>query len=330
MNKVSIIVPLYKSESFLRKLTDSIIAQTYGNLELIFVNDGSPDNSGKIADEYAKKDSRIRVIHQDNAGTCSARNKGLSVATGEYLMFADGDDWLELDCIEYLVSLLEKNNADMSMTDAVFTTRNRSQNEIDKIRIWTNEQAVAGIINTFIIPVGPWNKLYKMKVVRDNNITFSVDWFGEGLYFSTMVAQASSKVAVGHRKVYNYRLNNPNSGCTKHEVKNGISALNNIFYIKNNIELQSPQIEEAFNWHIWMNYYNLFTFIVGAGEEKTYSEDYIEAKRKIKELMPLVIKHSLLTSKQKMAIILKSLFPAFFAKRSLRKAKTAFLADTME
>ena len=152
--KVSIIIPLYKSEKYIRKLADSILNQTYHDLEVIFIDDGSPDRSGTIADEYAEKDSRFKSFHQKNGGTCAARNKGLSEATGEYIMFADGDDWLEPDCVEYLVSILENNNADMSMTDSIFTTRDRKQNDTDNVRIWTNKEEVAGSINMFMIAVG--------------------------------------------------------------------------------------------------------------------------------------------------------------------------------
>ena len=105
--KVSIVVPVYKSEKYLRKLIESMIKQTYSNIEIILVDDGSPDNSGVICDEYANKDSRILVIHKENGGTCDARNTGLKKASGYYLMFADGDDWLEEDCVEYLVKLIE-------------------------------------------------------------------------------------------------------------------------------------------------------------------------------------------------------------------------------
>ncbi|MDR1774326.1 MAG: glycosyltransferase, partial [Clostridioides sp.] len=199
MKKVSIVIPLYKSEKFLTKLLDSIMNQTYKNIEIILVDDGSPDTSGEIADNYAKKDNRFLVIHKENGGCCDARNKGLEKASGEYLMFADGDDWMELDCIEYLVRIAEDNGCEMSTTDAIFTTRNREQNNFDSIRVMNKSDAVASIINTFYIPVGPWNKLYSMKIVKENNLSFSVPWFGEGLYFSAMAAQYSNKMAVGHR-----------------------------------------------------------------------------------------------------------------------------------
>lgn len=153
MKKVSIVVPLYKSEAFLPKLIDSVLAQTYTNFELILVDDESPDNSGKISEEYALRDSRIKVIHKKNGGCCDARNKGLEAATGEYLMFADGDDWLESDCVEYLVDLMEKNDCEMATTDAVFTTRNRIQNDTDKVRIASKEETMADILYANI-PLG--------------------------------------------------------------------------------------------------------------------------------------------------------------------------------
>ena len=101
MEKVSAIVAIYKSEAFLPKLIDSIISQTWENLEILLIDDGSPDNSGTICDEYAKRDNRIRVIHKKNGGACAARNTGLSEATGEYILIIDGDDSCQVDLSEY-------------------------------------------------------------------------------------------------------------------------------------------------------------------------------------------------------------------------------------
>jgi len=108
VKKVTIIVAIYKSERFLPKLINSIITQTYQNLEIILVDDGSPDNSGAVCDEFAAKDNRIRVIHKKNGGTCEARNVGMDAATGEYMCIIDGDDWLEPDYVEYLMMLVHK------------------------------------------------------------------------------------------------------------------------------------------------------------------------------------------------------------------------------
>ncbi len=104
---VSVIVPVYKSEKYLRRCVDSILAQTYTNLEIILVDDGSPDNCGKICDEYAAKDLRIKVVHKENGGVSSARNAGLEVFTGEYLTFIDSDDYVEKTYVESLVDNMD-------------------------------------------------------------------------------------------------------------------------------------------------------------------------------------------------------------------------------
>lgn len=327
MKKVSIIIPLYKSENYICKLLESVIKQTYANLEIILVDDGSPDDSGRIADDYSLLDSRIMVIHKLNGGTCEARNVGLQRVTGDYLMFVDGDDWLELDCVQYLVTLLEDNNAEMALTDSIFTTRDRVQNIEDNVRVWTNKEAVANIVNTFYIPVGPWNKLYSMKVIHDNDISFSVAWFGEGLFFSVMAAQYSKKVVVGHRKIYNYRLNNPNSGCTKREVINAINSLNNILYIKEKLIVSDEKIQQALNWHIWTNNFNLISYVIGASKEAEYKDNYINAKRELKQLLPDVLKHDMLTLRNKLRIYLSSYFPRIMAQYYLKRAEKEFEKD---
>ena len=114
---VSIIIPIYKVEKFLKQGLDSVIAQTYKNLEIILIDDGSPDNCGKICDEYAEKDSRIRVIHKENGGVSSARNAGIEVSTGEWIYFMDPDDYIELEMIEEMLSFAKKTQTDMCFCD---------------------------------------------------------------------------------------------------------------------------------------------------------------------------------------------------------------------
>ena len=113
MKKVSIIVPVYNVEKYLKECIVSLISQTYKNIEIILIEDGSPDNCGVICDEFAKNDERIKVIHQKNAGAANAKNAGLDVASGQYITFMDSDDVVELNWIEYLVNLLEEKNVDM-------------------------------------------------------------------------------------------------------------------------------------------------------------------------------------------------------------------------
>jgi len=112
--KISIIVPVYNVERYIRKCVKSLINQTYKNIEIILVNDGSPDNCGQICDDFAREDRRIVVIHKENGGLCSARNAGLSVATGKYIGFVDSDDWIRADMYEYLYINAKSHDADIA------------------------------------------------------------------------------------------------------------------------------------------------------------------------------------------------------------------------
>jgi len=112
MSKISVIVPVYKAEKYIRRCIESILNQTLLDLELILVDDGSPDKSGRICDEYAAKDNRVKVIHKANGGAASARNVGISIATGEYIGFCDSDDYVNSNMYEDLICVMEQNNLD--------------------------------------------------------------------------------------------------------------------------------------------------------------------------------------------------------------------------
>jgi glycosyltransferase involved in cell wall biosynthesis len=115
VEKISVIVPVYKVEKYLRSCIESIQNQTYKNLEIILIDDGSPDNCGAICDEMAKKDKRIKVIHQENGGVSKARNNGIKAATGDYIGFCDSDDYMDIDMYETLYNTIKKYNADIAM-----------------------------------------------------------------------------------------------------------------------------------------------------------------------------------------------------------------------
>ena len=120
--KISVIVPVYKAEEYLHRCVDSILAQSFTGFELILINDGSPDNSGAICDEYAQKDNRVKVIHKENGGVASARQCGIDNATGEYTIHADPDDWVEPTMLEELYNKAVEENADMVVCDFYVNT----------------------------------------------------------------------------------------------------------------------------------------------------------------------------------------------------------------
>lgn len=112
-DKVSVVVPIYRVEKYLNRCIDSILNQTYRNIEIILVNDGSPDRCGSIAEEYAANDSRIKVIHKENGGLSDARNAGMEKVTSKYMIFVDSDDWLAANAIDILLSTSKKYKADV-------------------------------------------------------------------------------------------------------------------------------------------------------------------------------------------------------------------------
>ncbi|MEG0687794.1 MAG: glycosyltransferase family 2 protein [Hungatella sp.] len=142
---VSVVVPIYNVEKYLRRCIDSIVNQTYKNLDIILVDDGSPDSCGKICDEYQEKFNNIRVIHQENQGLSCARNRGLSVASGSYITFIDSDDWIATDMIESLLQLADKHQAEVAVAgfynvyDTGKMVRNSKHTEI---QILTNKEAL--------------------------------------------------------------------------------------------------------------------------------------------------------------------------------------------
>ena len=169
---VSIIVPVYKVEKYLDRCVESLVNQTYKNIEIILVDDGSPDNCPEMCDAWAQKDSRIVVIHKENGGVSSARNKGLESARGEWIWFVDSDDYVELFALEKLVPMTD--NSDL----IIFDTR------IDELYV-KDDRFFDNYYFMYRFGFGPCNKLYKKSIITENNLKFDVEEaIGEDLLFN--------------------------------------------------------------------------------------------------------------------------------------------------
>ncbi|MBE6453854.1 MAG: glycosyltransferase [Alphaproteobacteria bacterium] len=217
MSKISVIVPVYNVEQYLPQCLDSIINQTYKNLEIICVDDGSPDNSGKILDEYAKKDKRIKVIHQENGGLSVARNTGLDNATGEWVSFIDSDDYIALDFYENLISAANKSDTDVVQCGhSVFST------QIDKTFSYKSK-IVEGFVNIIknLKRGYVWNKLWKRELIESNNLRFYPKIYIEDILFSVMTANFIKKFSTIDY-VGNFYRSNPNSISQSPEKKQKI------------------------------------------------------------------------------------------------------------
>ena len=133
--KVSIIIPVYNVEKFIKRCINSALSQTYLNTEIILIDDGSTDNSGKICDDAAKRDCRIRVLHQENSGLSSARNVGIELATGDALFFLDSDDYISCDCISKCVKMLNENSADIAIMQMMYIAEGTNEEIKSDIKV---------------------------------------------------------------------------------------------------------------------------------------------------------------------------------------------------
>lgn len=199
---ISVIVPIYKVEKYLNKCVDSIINQTYKNLEIILVDDGSPDTCPQICDEYAKQDGRIKVIHKENGGLSDARNAGMKIANGDYISFIDSDDYIAPDMINELYNSIIKFNADIAECNVynVFEDKIEEYNKDEFAFYDSNYSIMQAYIKDYAIKTVVWNKLYKIEVLRD--ILFEVGKYNEDEFF-TYLALANSQRLV-HIDFYGY------------------------------------------------------------------------------------------------------------------------------
>ena len=218
---VTVIIPVYNVEKYLQKCLDSVINQTYKNLEIICIDDGSPDNSGAILDEYTKKDDRIIVIHQENAGVSAARNRGLEIARGEYITFVDSDDWLEPECYEFALNVLENDQeVDLAGYNAdIINSRNDTNQDLQRYKNWFTLPFVGNFELSQKIairmPSACWLYLFKASIIKNNKLKFSNYKFSEDLLFIFEYLAFVKNIYFLDKKLYNYNLA-PYSAITKY------------------------------------------------------------------------------------------------------------------
>ena len=203
---ISIIVPVYKVEKYLERCVDSILAQTYENLEIILVDDGSPDSCGLICDRYAQADGRVRVIHKENAGLGMARNSGLDICTGDFIMFVDSDDYLSVDAVQALYERLVRDGSDMAIgkhTDVYEDGRkNGAFCSWMKDCVLTTPELVTTTRTSKYLSVSAWAKLYKRSIFE--TIRYTAFKCAEDLMAYPSVLDHCSQISVVDREIYYY------------------------------------------------------------------------------------------------------------------------------
>lgn len=214
---ISIIIPVFNTENYLSKCLDSVLSQSYIHLEVIIVDDGSFDNSGKICDEYAIKDKRIKVIHKENGGVSSSRNVGIEKANGEWLMFVDSDDELSHSCIETLSKGFD-TKYDMiiggyELTDeAGNTTYTINRNDVF---VWDVNQCLRDVYRSAFFSYNGYcfNRLFRHRIIKANNLCFNETIYSreDGLFLVQYLLKCSNLAYCTLESIYKYRQNNNNA-----------------------------------------------------------------------------------------------------------------------
>lgn len=193
--KVSIIIPIYKVEEFLKECVDSVLEQTYHNLEIILVDDGSPDNCPEMCDNFKRIDDRIKVIHKKNGGLSDARNAGLRIATGDYFFFLDSDDWIEKNTIEFLLKLIKSYSAQIAITTINLANTN-------EIYCKSGKDMMLDILKNFKWEA--WGKLYHKSVVE--GLEYPKGELYEDLACTPQIIYHAHSVVYSDSGLYHYRI----------------------------------------------------------------------------------------------------------------------------
>ena len=233
---VSIIVPIYNKEKELNKCILSLINQSYKNLEIILVNDGSKDLSKNICEKFKNQDSRIKLIDKENAGVESARMSGIQIATGEYITFVDSDDWLPYDAIEKLVQAMKKEDADVvfgnfsRVLDKYGILKKYSHKPIYDNQIIDRKEFIYKYFDSFCgwgeMPVNMWGKLYKKSLIKDSIIDTVGISHGEDLCFNLQVLPNANKIVSIPDSIYFYRWGGMTNNINKNLFKDACKAYN--------------------------------------------------------------------------------------------------------
>lgn len=280
---ISVIMPVYNVQSRISMAIESVINQTYNNLELILVNDGSLDKSGEICDYYAKQDNRIKVIHQENLGVSAARNRGIEESTGKYINFIDADDTISMETFELLIEYLKDNNYDMIIYGISFDYYNRG------VYLYSSNKAINRNIIIFKETIknnyfdlydanylsSSCNKLIKKSIILDNNIRFDTNMaILEDLKFTLDILNNINKIIAINKPLYKYYNELSSSKLAK---RPNIDYMNNFIILDKslrktmlNIGLESIECQGRINCMITRYYLIYLEYLFSIDEDLNY------------------------------------------------------------
>lgn len=308
---ISIIVPVYNVERYISRCIESLINQTYINIEIILVDDGSTDNSYNICEKYAKEDLRVKLFHKKNGGVSSARNIGLKNAKGEYITFVDSDDWVKDDMIEHLLKKLNDNNVDISICTCIVATNESmwDPNEGREDCLITEKEAIKRLLYKEYCVV--WGTLFSRNVIE--GIFFREDISNnEDSYFLFNVFRKAKKIYKSCQAKYIYNRQQEASITKNKNKKKALDQLKVANLIGNDLKSQLNEYEKEYSFYKFCALYNLNRDFIDMNifDDPIIKENRIELKKYYKK----IIFNSEVKTKLKMKTILLIICPKVFKK----------------
>ena len=302
--KISVIIPVYNVEKYLKRCLDSVINQTYKNLEIILVDDGSTDNSGKICDEYAEKDKRIIVIHKENGGLSDARNKGLDICTGDYIGFIDSDDWVTKNYFEILLEKITCDCSDISCC-SYLRTKKYIENFYSNEEKYVKEYYGYDILKIFLEKdlVSACVKLFKKEIFED--LRFPIGKINEDIATIFIAFSKAIKIVYVNQQLYFYYKNTESITKSKFTSKNLdlVKAYEEVVILS---KKYPENIQRLADFRLKKAYFSLLGVIAYNGMDKTEENNEIKnfLFKKFKENYIFLLKSNLISFNRKLAIIL--------------------------
>ncbi|CAM4143503.1 glycosyltransferase family 2 protein [Zobellia nedashkovskayae] len=305
MTKISVIVPVYNTELYLEKCVNSIVSQTFSDIEVILVNDGSSDSSPRICDELQQRDKRIYVIHQKNQGVSAARNAGMKSANGDFVNFVDSDDSLEPDMLELLY-----NNAINFTADISICSVRKGNQEIETTttqpRALTRDEAIIGLLN-YSLNWGAYNKLFKIELAQLEAFEGSIN---EDVYFCFRVFQKASSFVFEDIKKYNYAVNDNSVSMSRFDSRY-LQMTYVADKILNKVTDESTEIIETAKYNNIIANISIANLILISNETK-YKKELYQIKQKLRNYHSFILSNKKVVLKHRVAYILIRFAPKYY------------------
>ncbi len=268
---ISVIIPVYNNENYLDKCIESVVNQTYKNLEIILVDDGSTDNSPKLCDEWAKNDSRIKVIHKDNTGVSDSRNIALDIVKGDYITFVDSDDYVDNDYIESMLKAAEETESDIAVSGFYFDFTDGTSEELNSDYCIFNKNDLLKSYLMDLIRPEACAKLIKRSIIADIRFEINVHYAEDFLFNYNILKNASRLVNIGEPK-YHYLQESGNSSTTALITSNRAES----YKVFERVLKECSEFNELYSASVWRFTVAVFAILTRVMQDEEFLNEYFD------------------------------------------------------